>query len=347
MQRLMAINPSAAEGRARELLERVQQKLGVAPNIVRTMANSPAVLEGYLNLAGSLDKGILPAKLREQIAIVVGETNGCDYRVAAHTTIGKMAGLIARSVVVSRGRVRDHEFDYLRIMGFTDKEIAEFVGNVALNLFTNYFNYVAETIVDFPKAPDLASASARQISPNRSRLGGLINMKRWASPFQVFIVCLMMSAWLLLGCSMGMDKKMDKPMMEKPDGTMMKKKPGMEGKQESMMGAGPRQAALVGAAGHHAAGTAVLAKDGAGKPSLTFSNLDVDRVPDGRVYLAKHGDHAKGIEVGRLTVFQGVVTFMIPEGANPDEYDGVVIWCEKFGVEIGHGTFIDGTNKGM
>ena len=144
-------------------------------------------------------------------------------------------------------------------------------------------------------------------------------------------------AWLP-GCS---------GMAEKPGGMTAEKNPGMEGKQESMVGAKPRQAALVGAAGHHASGTAALAKDEAGKSSLTFSNFDVDRVPDGRVYLAKHGDHTKGVEVGKLTVFQGAVTFMIPEGTNIDDYDGVVIWCKKFGVEIGHGTFMGGSNKGM
>ncbi len=142
------------------------------------MANSPVVLEGYLNLAGALSKGMLSAKLREQIALVVGETNGCEYCVSAHTTIGRIAGLtedvmldsrrgvaenrrdqaalqFARSAVLSRGRVRDHEFDYLRTLGFTDGEIAEIVGNVALNLFTNYFNHVAQTEVDFPSVSAL------------------------------------------------------------------------------------------------------------------------------------------------------------------------------------------------
>lgn len=142
-----------------------------------------------------------------------------------------------------------------------------------------------------------------------------------------------------------MDK--DKAMMEKPGGMMMKKEQSMEVKPESMMGAKLRQATLVGAAGHHASGTAALTKGEAGTSLLTFSGLDMDRVPDGRVYLAKHGDYAKGIEVGKLTVFQGAVTFMIPEGANIDDYDGVVIWCKKFGVEIGHGTFMGGSNKGM
>lgn len=183
MQRLKAIDPSAAEGGARELLEDVRRKLGVAPKFVCTMANSPVVLEGYLNLAGALSKGTFSAKLRELIALVVGEMNGCEYCVAVHTCIGKMVGLaedaildgrrgigetskdqavlqFARSVVLSRGRVKDHEFDCLRTLGFTDSEIAEIVGNVALNLSTNYFNHVAGTQVDFPAVPALSSAPA-------------------------------------------------------------------------------------------------------------------------------------------------------------------------------------------
>lgn len=182
MQRLKAINLSAAEGGAKELLEDVRRKLGVAPNIVRTMANSPAVLEGYLGFSGALSKGALSARLREQIALVVGETNGCNYCVSAHTSIGKTVGLtedvmldsrrgvaedrrdqaalqFARSIVLSRGRVRDYEFDHLRTLGFTDGEISEIIGNVALNLFTNYFNHVAGTDVDFPEVPSLAGAS--------------------------------------------------------------------------------------------------------------------------------------------------------------------------------------------
>jgi AhpD family alkylhydroperoxidase len=31
--------------------------------------------------------------LREQIALCVGEANGCEYCLAAHTVIGKNAGL--------------------------------------------------------------------------------------------------------------------------------------------------------------------------------------------------------------------------------------------------------------
>jgi hypothetical protein len=47
--------------------------------------------------------------------------------------------------------------EQLRRAGYTDGEIGEIVANVALNLFTNYFNHVVGTKVDFPAAPDLAA----------------------------------------------------------------------------------------------------------------------------------------------------------------------------------------------
>ena len=37
--------------------------------------------------------------------------------------------------------------------GYTDGEIAEIIANVALTTFTNYFNTVADTEIDFPVAP--------------------------------------------------------------------------------------------------------------------------------------------------------------------------------------------------
>jgi alkylhydroperoxidase family enzyme len=39
----------------------------------------------------------------------------------------------------------------LRAAGATDAELAEIVGAVALNIFSNYFNHIAGTEVDFPE----------------------------------------------------------------------------------------------------------------------------------------------------------------------------------------------------
>ncbi len=97
-------------------------------------------------------------------------------------------------------------------------------------------------------------------------------------------------------------------------------------------------AILTGAGGHHAAGTALVTHEG-NTFSLVMSDITVDRVPDGRVYLANDADYGNGVELGRLTQFTGTVTFPVPAGINPHDYNSVVIWCKRFDVEIGHGFF--------
>ncbi len=182
MSRLNVIDPKQAEGKQKELLDSVQKKLGMTPNLVRVFANSPAVLQGYLGLNDSLGEGTLDVKVREQIALTVAETNGCEYCLAAHSTVGKMLGLsrdeildarqgtssdgrvnaalqFAQSVVEKRGWVSDEDLDRVRSAGYGDDEIAEIVAHVVLNIFRNYFNHIAETPIDFPKADPLAAAA--------------------------------------------------------------------------------------------------------------------------------------------------------------------------------------------
>ena len=174
MSRLPAIQTETASGKAKQLLDGVQAKLKITPNMTRVMANSPAVLEGYLAFNGALAGGSLPAKLREEIALEVGEQNACQYCVSAHTAIGKLTGLtdseieqarearssspkhtaalvFARQVVANRGQITDGDFEAARQAGFSDGEIAEIVAHVALNVFTNYFNTATQVDVDFPK----------------------------------------------------------------------------------------------------------------------------------------------------------------------------------------------------
>lgn len=174
MSRLKAIQPEDASGKAKELLGAVQSKLGLVPNLAKVLANSTAALEAYLGFSGALGQGVLSAQLREEIALAVAQTNSCDYCLAAHAAIGKMAGLdaaaiassrnarsangkenaalsFAKQLVQDRGNTTDAQLQALRQAGFSDGEVAEIVANVALNIFTNYFNHVAQTDVDFPR----------------------------------------------------------------------------------------------------------------------------------------------------------------------------------------------------
>src|SRR4249919_1648303 len=63
----------AAPAGSQPLLQAVKQQLGIAPNLFRLVANSPAALEGYLGMSGALGKGELPAATRERVALAVAE----------------------------------------------------------------------------------------------------------------------------------------------------------------------------------------------------------------------------------------------------------------------------------
>lgn len=172
----------SAPAAAQPSLNGVKAKLGSVPNLFRLLAVSPAGLEGYLGLSGSLGKGALDARTRERIALAVAEFNGCGYCTSAHAFIGRnMAGLsdaeiaanrdggstderaaaavrFAVKVVEARGHVSDADVATIRAAGYSDAEVIEIVLHVALNTLTNYVNEVAETTIDFPavKARDAA-----------------------------------------------------------------------------------------------------------------------------------------------------------------------------------------------
>jgi uncharacterized peroxidase-related enzyme len=183
MTRIQPVNYEQSTGKAKELLDAVKAKLGITPNMMKTMAQSPAVLEAYLSLSAALGGGKLNARLREQIALISAEINSCGYCASAHTAIGKMVGLdedailaarngyaadaktdaalkFARAMIVNRGEVSDADLQAVKGAGFSDGEIGEIVANVALNIFTNYFNEIAKTEIDFPKV-QLGSTSKR------------------------------------------------------------------------------------------------------------------------------------------------------------------------------------------
>jgi len=67
-----------------------------------------------------------------------------------------------KKIDIVRGDITDADFAKARQAGLTDGEIVETVANVALNIFTNYVNHVAHTVVDFPEvAPGVEVGMAR------------------------------------------------------------------------------------------------------------------------------------------------------------------------------------------
>jgi len=173
MNRIHQIDPEQTTGKTKQLLDVVTAKLGRVPNLVRVISNSPAALEGYLSFSGALTKGVLPPKVREQLALTISEINGCDYCLSGHTVYATRAGLspeeiaaarramatdgkvdailkLARAIALQRGHVSDAEVQTARAAGITDVEMVEIIQHVALSTLTNYTNNFARTEVDFP-----------------------------------------------------------------------------------------------------------------------------------------------------------------------------------------------------
>ena len=95
MPRLAKINIENAESDTKTMLEGIQAKMGQVPNIFQGMANSPATLGFYLEGSQALGKSKLTAAEREAIALIIAQTNECNYCLAAHTAIGAGVGITA------------------------------------------------------------------------------------------------------------------------------------------------------------------------------------------------------------------------------------------------------------
>src|SRR5947209_4707626 len=102
MSRMSPVDRDTTNDRLRKTFDVIQKQLGVVPNMMRTMAQSPSVLEGYLAFGSALHRGLLPVALQEQIALVVAEANTCDYCLSAHAVLGRGAGLSSDDIVASR-----------------------------------------------------------------------------------------------------------------------------------------------------------------------------------------------------------------------------------------------------
>ena len=183
MARVQVVNPQTATGEAKALLDAVQAKLGVTPNFIRVLANSPKALEGFLGLYGALGDAQLDKATQERIALAIAEGNSCQYCVSAHTAIGRGAGLtneemklnrqgtsgdskaaatvaFAKALNTNLGEITTAEFDAARSAGLSDGEIVEVISVVALNIFTNILGKATRIDIDFPKV-DLLGAPVR------------------------------------------------------------------------------------------------------------------------------------------------------------------------------------------
>ncbi len=166
MARIEPLDRQATDGRARELLDELASRGSEPGPMVRAMANAPALLRGYVDLSRAMKRSHLDRRITERISLGVQEWLGCDYCVEAHSQAARALGLseddirLARNgtatdpkvaamvafgqqVLVAPSEVHDDQIEELRDLGYSDEQIAEVVGLVALNVLTGAFNLVA------------------------------------------------------------------------------------------------------------------------------------------------------------------------------------------------------------
>ncbi|MBA5608516.1 carboxymuconolactone decarboxylase family protein [Duganella sp. FT3S] len=177
MTRLHTVQPEQATGRAAELFTAIKGAIGMVPNAYATIgSNSPKALEAALQLDQTLGKSSLSAKQVETIKLAVSAHAGCDYCVAAHTLMGKRAGLgphamaairaggtsgdgaldalahFARHLVSSSGTVAANHIAAIKAAHYSDTQIIDILLTIATITFTNLVNRVNDTVIDFPAA---------------------------------------------------------------------------------------------------------------------------------------------------------------------------------------------------
>ncbi|MGC5533520.1 carboxymuconolactone decarboxylase family protein [Streptomyces sp. SR-10] len=166
MPRLTRLTPDTAVGASRDLLAELASRHGEVGDMVSTMAHSPAVLSGYLQLSRAMGRAKLDRGISERISIAIQTRQGCRLCLDAHAGAARRTGvdegeierartgtsedpgiaaIIALALQVYREptSITDAQVISLREHGYSDRAIADVVGVVALNILTGAFNLLA------------------------------------------------------------------------------------------------------------------------------------------------------------------------------------------------------------
>jgi uncharacterized peroxidase-related enzyme len=175
MSRIETPALDTATGETAEVYARIKKLAGSVPNTFAAIgALGPAALQAVLNADAVLAGSSLTKQDQETIKLVVSVVAGCEYCVAAHSLLGKLTGLtpdvlkslrdaqptgdekrdaLARFVTIltkTRGTIPETAFTAIKHAGYTDAQLVEISLAIAITVFTNVFNRINDTAVDFP-----------------------------------------------------------------------------------------------------------------------------------------------------------------------------------------------------
>jgi uncharacterized peroxidase-related enzyme len=175
MSRLSVPNLESDTGASGQIYGQIKKAIGTVPNTFAAIAaHGPAALKSVLAADAVLAAGTLTKSDQEVIKLVISAAAGCDYCVAAHNYLAKLAGVkpealkqiregqptgiakrdalvdFVRLLAQSAGTVRDEDFAAIRAAGYSDGQLVEISLAFATTVFTNVFNRINDTTIDFP-----------------------------------------------------------------------------------------------------------------------------------------------------------------------------------------------------
>ena len=174
MPRLATVDPSNDTGPGADLLNGPLKEMQV--NIFKGLATHPEVLHAFLGWSGGIKAGALTTAEHEILALHIGETNGCQYCTSAHTMIAEGMGIdsatslearrgrssdarhqalidFTTAVIETKGFVSNEQLETFKQAGYDDQAVIEVLAAISANTFTNLYNHVHATELDFPAAP--------------------------------------------------------------------------------------------------------------------------------------------------------------------------------------------------
>jgi uncharacterized peroxidase-related enzyme len=175
MSRLSVPNLASDTGPSGQVYAHIKKAIGSVPNTFAAIAaHGPAALKSVLAADAVLAAGTLTKRDQEVIKLVVSAAGGCDYCVAAHNHLARLAGVkpealkqirdgeptgdarrdalvgFVRKLATSSGTVSDDDFAAIKAAGYSDAQLVEISLAFATTVFTNVFNRINDTEIDFP-----------------------------------------------------------------------------------------------------------------------------------------------------------------------------------------------------
>jgi uncharacterized peroxidase-related enzyme len=175
MSRLSVPNLESDNGPSGQVYAQIKKAIGSVPNTFAAIAvHGPAALKSMLFADATLASGSLTKRDLEVIKLVISAVAGCDYCVAAHNHLARLAGLkpdvlkqvrngqpsgddkrdalvgFVRKLAQSSGTVSDADFAAIKAAGYSDAQLVEISLAFATTVFTNVFNRINDTETDFP-----------------------------------------------------------------------------------------------------------------------------------------------------------------------------------------------------